>query len=42
MQLGNHGGTITLLDQHALKVDGAAYTAEQSTRDGWTIVVGRP
>jgi uncharacterized protein YukJ len=38
VQLGNHGGAITLLDAHGLKVDGVAYTAEQAQREGWTIV----
>ncbi|GIF20825.1 hypothetical protein Ate02nite_35550 [Paractinoplanes tereljensis] len=37
LQLGNRGGTITLLDARGLKVDGVAYTADQSTREGWTI-----
>ena len=37
-QLGNKGGTITLLDAHGLKVAGASYTAEQAQREGWTIV----
>jgi uncharacterized protein YukJ len=37
VQLGNRGGTITLLDARGLKVDGVAYTADQSTREGWTI-----
>ena len=37
VQLGNRGGTITLLDARGLKVDGVAYTAGQSTREGWTI-----
>jgi uncharacterized protein YukJ len=37
VQLGNRGGTITLLDQRGLKVDGVAYTADQSGREGWTI-----
>jgi uncharacterized protein YukJ len=38
MQLGNHGGTITLLDAEGLKVAGVAYTADQADREGWTIV----
>lgn len=38
VQLGNHGGVITLLDAHGLKVDGVAYTADQSHREGWTVV----
>jgi uncharacterized protein YukJ len=37
LQLGNRGGTITLLDARGLKVDGVAYTSDQSTREGWTI-----
>ncbi|MCU7726184.1 DUF2278 family protein [Actinoplanes sp. KI2] len=37
VQLGNRGGTITLLDARGLKVDGVAYTSDQSTREGWTI-----
>lgn len=35
-QLGNNGGTITLLNAQGLKVDGVAYTKEQAS------VVGRP
>src|SRR4051794_3359015 len=38
VQLGNHGGAITLLDAQGLKVDGVAYTAEQAQREGWTVV----
>lgn len=38
MQLGNHGGAITLLDAEGLKVAGVAYTADQADREGWTIV----
>jgi uncharacterized protein YukJ len=37
MQLGNHGGTITLLDANGLKVAGVAYTEEQAQREGWAI-----
>jgi len=37
VQLGNRGGTITLLDARGLKVDGVAYTSDRSTREGWTI-----
>jgi uncharacterized protein YukJ len=37
-QLGNRGGIITLLDAAGLKVDGVSYTAEQASREGWTIV----
>jgi uncharacterized protein YukJ len=36
--LGNHGGTITLLNAAGLKVDGVAYTADQAAREGWTII----
>lgn len=38
VQLGNKGGTITLLNSQGLKVDGVAYTQEQAQREGWTIV----
>jgi uncharacterized protein YukJ len=37
VQLGNKGGSITLLDKGGLKVDGVAYTAEQAQREGWTV-----
>jgi uncharacterized protein YukJ len=37
VQLGNHGGTITLLNAAGLKVSGVAYTEEQAKREGWTI-----
>ena len=37
-QLGNKGGSITLLDAKGLKVAGASYTAEQARREGWTVV----
>jgi hypothetical protein len=37
VQLGNRGGTITLLDATGLKVAGVSYTAEQAQREGWTI-----
>jgi hypothetical protein len=37
VQLGNKGGSITLLDKSALKVDGVAYTADQGKREGWTV-----
>lgn len=37
VQLGNRGGTITLLDARGLKVDGVAYTSDQAGREGWTI-----
>jgi uncharacterized protein YukJ len=38
VQLGNQGGTITLLDAAGLKVSGVAYTAAQAAGEGWTIV----
>jgi uncharacterized protein YukJ len=38
VQLGNHGGTITLLDASGLKVSGVAYTEQQAQREGWRIV----
>jgi uncharacterized protein YukJ len=38
VQLGNHGGTISLVDQHGRKADGVAYTADQASREGWTVV----
>ncbi len=38
VQLSNDGGLITLLDSHGLKADGVAYTKEQASRDGWTLV----
>ena len=36
--LGNSGGTLTLLDQAGLKVDGVSYTKSQAAREGWTVV----
>jgi uncharacterized protein YukJ len=36
-QLGNKGGSITLLDKGGLKVYGVSYTAEQAQREGWTV-----
>ncbi|TYK51252.1 DUF2278 family protein [Actinomadura decatromicini] len=38
VQLGNGGGAITLLNADGLKVDGVAYTREQASREGWTLV----
>ena len=40
VQLGNGGGTITLLDTAGRKVHGVAYTSGQAAREGWTIVFG--
>ncbi len=37
VQLGNNGGTITLLERTGLKVAGVSYTAEQARREGWTL-----
>ncbi len=36
--LSNQGGIISLLDKKGLKVDGASYTKEEASRQGWTIV----
>jgi uncharacterized protein YukJ len=36
--LSNKGGTINLLDPNGLKVHGVAYTKEQVSAQGWTIV----
>ena len=38
LALGNKGGVITLVNADGLKVDGAAYTAEDASVEGWTIV----
>ena len=38
VQLGNQGGTITLLDAAGLKVAGVSYTAAQAAQEGRTIV----
>lgn len=37
VRLGNHGGTITLLNVHGLKVDGVAYTATDADHPGWSV-----
>jgi len=37
VQLGDRGGSITLLDEAGLKVFGVSYTAEQARREGWTV-----
>ena len=37
VQLGNHGGLITLLNPDGLKVDGVAYTQAQAAAEGWSI-----
>jgi hypothetical protein len=36
--LSNKGGIISLLDKKGLKVNGASYTKEDASRQGWTIV----
>jgi len=38
IQLGNQGGLITLLDPAGLKADGVAYTKQQASTEGRTIV----
>ncbi len=38
VQLGNRGGTLTLLDRDGLKVDGVSYTAEQAASEGTSVV----
>src|SRR5262249_50536426 len=37
LHLGNHGRTITLLDNTGAKVTSVTYTAAQARPDGWTI-----
>jgi uncharacterized protein YukJ len=37
-QLSNKGGTITLLDEQGLKIDGVSYGKDLARRQGWTIV----
>jgi len=38
VQLGNKGGSVTLLDDRELKVDGVSYTEQDAQREGWTLV----
>ena len=38
VELGNKGGSITLLDRGGLKVAGVAYTGEQAREEGWTVL----
>ena len=38
VQLGNKGGTITLLNKEGIKVHGVKYTRDQAREEGWTIV----
>jgi uncharacterized protein YukJ len=35
--LRNRGGTITLVNERGLKVDGVAYTTRQAEREGWML-----
>ena len=37
VQLGNRGGSITVLDSTGLKVTGVSYTEDQARPEGWTI-----
>ncbi|MGH4022016.1 MAG: DUF2278 family protein [Pseudonocardiaceae bacterium] len=37
IQLGNRGGSITVLDNEGLKVSGVSYTARAAEREGWTV-----
>ena len=38
MTLGNSGGTITLIDDHGLKIDGVSYTRTEGKKQGWVAV----
>ncbi|HKV06612.1 MAG TPA: DUF2278 family protein [Thermoanaerobaculia bacterium] len=38
VQLSNQGGTLSLLDPEGLKVHGVAYTKQQASAQGWTVV----
>lgn len=38
VQLGNKGGTITLLNKEGVKVHGVKYTRDQAREESWTIV----
>jgi uncharacterized protein YukJ len=38
VQLGNKGGTISLLDQNGNKIHGVSYSKKQAKRSGWSIV----
>ncbi len=38
VRLGNGGGTLTLVDATGLKADGVAYTADQASAEGATLV----
>ncbi|WP_328874653.1 DUF2278 family protein [Streptomyces sp. NBC_00287] len=37
-ELGNKGGEINLFDPKGLKVHGVSYTAQQTGREGWSVV----
>jgi len=36
--LSNDGGTITLLNDRGMKVDGVSYTEGQTRHQGWTVM----
>ncbi|KOP28158.1 hypothetical protein AMR41_01775 [Hapalosiphon sp. MRB220] len=38
VQLSNKGGTLSLLNQEGLKVDGISYTKKDTQQEGWTTV----
>jgi hypothetical protein len=38
VEMGNSGGLLKLLDANGLKVDGIAYTKDQASKEGWTLV----
>ena len=38
IELPNDGGIISLLDNKGLKVHGVSYTAQDASKEGWTIV----
>ncbi len=38
IELNNNGGIITLLDDKGIKIDGVAYTKQDTQKQGWTVV----
>ena len=38
VQLGNHGGVISLLDENGIKNDGVSYSREEARKQGWSLV----
>jgi len=38
VQFSNKGGTISLLNQEGIKVDGVSYTKKDTQEEGWTTV----